>query len=569
MNAASSITGFRLRVLFGMMLVVGAFTALALWIAQQQVTQDARQQLEKVFQNEVASLDRARAVRHAALVERSRSLARKPRIHAALEDDALDLLYPNAEDELRDVMEGDADADHPLRANFYRFLDAEGKVIPAPASVDAGKLSSDEEAKLSLSRLPATQQIGYLARSGVVDEIIAAPIISTETNEVIASIVLGFEPFQMSLTTVGMKAGIWADGQLFIQGADEETVSKLSALMTSTPERAHAEIVIGGIPHLVFSQLLNPGSMFPHTFEVCVHSLADSVARQRQLRWQILSVGALMLLGAAGMSHWMAGRLSVPVERLAVDSARNVVRREQAEAALEQTSVELERSMRFSADTSHQLKTPITVLRAGLEELRLRPGMSAAAQEEIGTLIYQTAKLSSMIHDLLLLSRLDAGRLELDLVTVDLTQLIDSLADDLSAVPSAPDFDVEVNVPTDLRVLGEKRYISMILQNLIENAWKYNPAGGTIAITAHEEGPMLVMRVGNTGPGIPAEAQAHVFERFHRASMGENVPGHGLGLNIARELALLHGGDLRLIRSDSQWTEFEVTFQRADVTSSP
>ncbi len=109
MNAASSITGFRLRVLFGIMLVVGAFTALALWIAQQQVTQDARQQLEKVFQNEVASLDRARAVRHAALVERSRSLVRKPRIHAALEDDALDLLYPNAEDELRDVMEGDAD----------------------------------------------------------------------------------------------------------------------------------------------------------------------------------------------------------------------------------------------------------------------------------------------------------------------------------------------------------------------------------------------------------------------------------------------------------------------------
>lgn len=567
MNPASSITGFRLRVLFGMMLVVGAFTALALWIAQQQVTKDARQQLEKVFQNEVASLDRARAVRHAALVERSRSLVRKPRIHAALEDDALDLLYPNAEDELRDVMEGDADADHPLRANFYRFLDAEGKVIPAPPGVDAGKLSQREETRLSLDQLPATQQIGYLVRSGGVDEIIAAPIISTETNEVIASIVLGFQPFQVSLATAGMKAGIWADGHLFIQGADEETLSKLSALMTSTPERAHAEIMIGGIPHLVFSQLLNPGSMFPPTFEVCVYSLADSVARQRQLRWQILSVGALMLLGAAGMSHWMAGRLSVPVERLAVDSARNVVRREQAEAALEQTSVELERSMRFSADTSHQLKTPITVLRAGLEELRLRPGMCETAQEEIGSLIYQTAKLSSMVHDLLLLSRLDAGRLELNLVDVDLTQLIDSLADDLSAVPSAPDFDVEVDVPRDLRVRGEKRYISMILQNLIENAWKYNHAGGTIAITAHEEGSMLALRVGNTGPGIPADAQAHVFERFHRASIGENVPGHGLGLNIARELALLHGGDLRLIRSDSEWTEFEVTFQRADTSA--
>jgi signal transduction histidine kinase len=200
-----------------------------------------------------------------------------------------------------------------------------------------------------------------------------------------------------------------------------------------------------------------------------------------------------------------------------------------------------------------------------LEELRQRPEMTETAREEVGALIYQTAKLSSMIHDLLLLSRLDAGRLQLDMARVDLTQLIDSLADDLSAIPSAPDFDVEVDVPRDMQVLGEKRYISMILQNLIENAWKYNRPCGTIAINAHEEGGMLVLRVGNTGPGIPADAQDHIFERFHRGSMGENVPGHGLGLNIARELALLHGGDLRLLSSDHEWTEFEVTFRTATI----
>jgi signal transduction histidine kinase len=79
---------------------------------------------------------------------------------------------------------------------------------------------------------------------------------------------------------------------------------------------------------------------------------------------------------------------------------------------------------------------------------------------------------------------------------------------------------------------------------------------------------MLVLRVGNSGQGIPSDAHEHIFERFHRASVGENVPGHGLGLNIARELALLHGGDLQLIRSGDDWTEFEVSFRLAPPPSS-
>jgi signal transduction histidine kinase len=251
------------------------------------------------------------------------------------------------------------------------------------------------------------------------------------------------------------------------------------------------------------------------------------------------------------------------VERLATDSARNLIRSETAEAALEQTSGELHRSMRFSADTSHQLKTPITVLRAGLEELQQQPGVTARMREEISDLIFQTAKLSSMIHDLLLLSRLDAGRLDLQLGTIDLARFIDLLADDLSAVPAAADLEVRTDVAGPLLVSGEKRYLSMILQNLLENAWKYNVPGGVISISARELDGMAVLSVGNTGAGIPPEAQEHVFERFHRAAFAENVPGHGLGLNIARELALLHGGDLRLIRSGDGWTEFEVSLRIA------
>lgn len=554
-------SGFRLRLLIGMMLVVCGVTALALWIAERKVTDDGQQQIQHAFQSEIAALHHARELRHAAVIERSQSLARKPRIHAALEDNALDLLYPNAADALRDVMNGDSD--HPLQARFYRFLDAAGRVLPAPSGVDAGKLDPAEEAALSLGSLPGSQQIGYLVRNGEMDEIIAEPIISTETNEVIASIVLGFKPFDLNDSSLGMEAGIWTQGHFSLADSDDRHDTGIALALGRVPTGAPTEVVVHGSPHLVLSQLLNPGSLYPAAYEVCVYSFEDAVARRRHLRYQILGAGAFLLLGAGVASHLISGRLSLPVERLAVDSARNVTRREEAEAALEQTSGELHRSMRFSADTSHQLKTPITVLRAGLEELQKQPGVTREMSDDISALISQTSKLSSMIHDLLLLSRLDAGRLELQKGRIDLSHFIDSLVDDLSAIPGAVHLTVRAEVPQGIHVLGEKRYISMILQNLLENAWKYNLPDGTISITSSSRDGMLFLRIGNTGGGIPQQAQEHVFERFHRATVGENVPGHGLGLNIARELALLHGGDLRLIRSGDGWTEFEVSFPMA------
>lgn len=72
------------------------------------------------------------------------------------------------------------------------------------------------------------------------------------------------------------------------------------------------------------------------------------------------------------------------------------------------------------------------------------------------------------------------------------------------------------------------------------------------------------MVIANTGPAIPAAARGHIFERFHRGAVGENVPGYGLGLNLARELARLHRGELSLTRSDLEWTEFELTLPRAE-----
>jgi signal transduction histidine kinase len=103
----------------------------------------------------------------------------------------------------------------------------------------------------------------------------------------------------------------------------------------------------------------------------------------------------------------------------------------------------------------------------------------------------------------------------------------------------------------------------LILRNLLENARKYNRPNGLIRISAKFDQDGIELSVANTGQPIPAEVQERIFDRFHRGAVGENVPGHGLGLNLARELARLHGGDLWLVRSDENGTEFVVRFRLA------
>jgi signal transduction histidine kinase len=238
--------------------------------------------------------------------------------------------------------------------------------------------------------------------------------------------------------------------------------------------------------------------------------------------------------------------------------------RQRVEAALASTHEELERSTRFSADASHQLKTPVTVLRAGIEELLRRENFEPVVYDELSALHHQTYRLTGVIDDLLLLSRMDAGHVRIEFRPVNLSQLIEEWLDDLNALPDPLEIRVKTNVPPSLIISGERRYTSLILQNLLENARKYNRPGGRVHVAGREENGWVFLTVGNTGRPIPVEMQPFIFERFSRGANGEKIAGHGIGLNLARELVRLHGGELNLVSSDEEWTEFQVRFRPAE-----
>jgi signal transduction histidine kinase len=317
-------------------------------------------------------------------------------------------------------------------------------------------------------------------------------------------------------------------------------------------------VQVAGEPQLLFYKRLNPASLFPPAYEICLYPLASWTAQLHRLRWQIGGVGALLLLGGFVGSHFVARSMSAPVKKLALDSEENRAERERAEAALASTAEELERSSRYSADASHQLKSPMTVLRIGLESLLEREGFKPEVYEELSTLLHQTRRLSGVIDDLLLLSRMDAGHVQIASTPVNLSELVDEWLDDLGALPDSPDVKIEKQFPRGLFIAGEKRYTSLIVQNLLENARKYNRAGGRIRVSGRGNDRQVVLTIGNNGRTIPPGE--NIFERFHHSSSPAAASGHGIGLNLARELTKLHGGELRLVSSENDWTEFEVRF---------
>jgi len=311
--------------------------------------------------------------------------------------------------------------------------------------------------------------------------------------------------------------------------------------------------------------------------ELTLHVGAD-LKDIEQLGWEIarsvVIVIPIVLLLIAGGSWWLGSIALTPIKNIRRAAERITAERLDERIPSEGPSDEIggligvlnatfarlqgsfEQAARFSADASHQLKTPIAILRAGIDEILNEPGLSNEHRERVADLLQQTRRLSSVAENLLLLSRADTGRLALRSTRFDLGKLLEGSLEDARILGAGNHLQIEVNIPEKLPMNGDREMISLTVQNLVENAVKYNRPGGRILVSAEKHNHVVQIRVGNNGPGIPPKQAPHLFERFYRARSDEQTPGHGLGLSIARELARAHGGDLTLFASRPDWTEF-------------
>jgi len=228
-------------------------------------------------------------------------------------------------------------------------------------------------------------------------------------------------------------------------------------------------------------------------------------------------------------------------------------------AMFDRLETSFKQAMRFSADASHELKTPLTVLRTSVEHLLESRDLTPADQEAVASLLEQIQRLASITESLLLLSRADAGRLRVDCAQTDVRELLAACAEDARIVAEPRGVAIEADLPQSLHAKVDAGRVSQIVVNLLDNAVKYNLPGGRVKITGRNGNESLRITIGNTGPIIAPEHAAHIFERFFRSHPSCEAPGHGLGLSLSRELAKAHGGDLVLQSSAHGWTEFALS----------
>jgi PAS domain S-box-containing protein len=325
-----------------MMVLISGVTAIALYVAQQQVEGGEQEALQKEFRAHLGYVLGVQQTWHAAIADRCRQLARSVRITAALEENDTETVYRVAEEfELRGTLEkpGETEAGAP-RAKFFRFLDTQGKLLPKP-----GIPPAPWEATLSpRGGVPEKQTLAYVAAEvgGVptIYEVLTTPIVAAATGELTGAVVLGFEPaFAAAASQRDLTSGIWFDGRMYYPGARKDPAPALNAeaigrAITSRTAEESVPVPVGGVPHLLFFNRLDRGTAARPAYQICLYSLADSLARLERLRWQIVVAGALLLVAGLLASHFLSRRFSAPMEQLAQVSAQNVARRERVEAEL-------------------------------------------------------------------------------------------------------------------------------------------------------------------------------------------------------------------------------------------
>ena len=287
-----------------------------------------------------------------------------------------------------------------------------------------------------------------------------------------------------------------------------------------------------------------------------------------ELLRSMLLISPIILLAAALVGYWLAGTFLRPVEGImdeleAISDGTSLHRRlavplsgdEMARLALTVNGMlsRLEQSFaslhRFTADASHELKTPLMVLRVGVERALVHPAVPGEILQSLDETLAQINEMTELVESLLTLARADEGRTPLAVEESDLRELLGDVVETAGILGEDAGVAVTSTMPDHpVRLAVDRHRIREMLLNLVTNAIKYTPQGGTIDLTLAEHDDAVSLIVRDTGIGIAPGDLPHIFERFWRADparsrTGER-PGTGLGLAITKWIAEVHGGTI-------------------------
>jgi heavy metal sensor kinase len=296
-------------------------------------------------------------------------------------------------------------------------------------------------------------------------------------------------------------------------------------------------------------------------------SMNKSIALLASFRAGLLLLTPLVILLAAAGGHFMSRKALRPVAALASEARRindrNLDIRLPVPSARDEIS-DLSRTLNqmleridkafasvrtFTGNASHELRTPISLLRTEIEVALYRPRDTEEYRATLGRLHEETVRMTSLVENLLSLARADGGAETITFAPIRVNVLFSQVADTFRRAMNQAMLDFRVEMPgDDLVLLGDSLDIVRLLSILLENASKYTPPGGAVQLSAAVDGERIVLSVRDTGVGIPPEHAHRIFDRFYRvAPAGEGVPaGSGLGLAIGKWIAECHGTKLRV-----------------------
>jgi heavy metal sensor kinase len=300
----------------------------------------------------------------------------------------------------------------------------------------------------------------------------------------------------------------------------------------------------------------------------------------------ILLLGLPIAVVTAGVGGYvLARRALAPVDRMA-ERARSITAEHlndrlpvdnpddelgRLATVFNETLTRLESSFeqmrRFTTDASHELRTPLTAIRS-VGEVGLRGRRDEAAYREIiGSMLEEVDRLALLVDRLLTLSRADTGQAQLSVDMVDIPELAEEIAEQLGVLAEEKNQSIKVQSQVVPRWIGDRVMLRQALLNLVDNAIKYSPVGGSIEILVTQSTEGTLIDVTDTGPGIPADLRSRVFDRFYRVDKARSRAngGTGLGLAIAKWAVEVNGGRLSLEPTTDVGSRFRITLSQTAV----